>query len=246
MSPTAQPPAYDGLPTEARIKPATGSLDQAQVERIRRFLLFCLVVDYNLTTSTRGYLQGEDWNYFMRLARLATREGITARKHGIRAEDLAPDSESQIVQREFHVPVLELGIPLSIARSLLVLFPRRVRANGEHGSVLKRNNAHTLPELATRILTDREILFDALLDETPQHAPLRKDLEAANKKVERQTFASLRSPDDYVLTEQGRTMEEHYRHDPSERQLVVLYGETGGLKEKFAGFMGGRKQGNGS
>lgn len=238
------PPAYTP-PASAHggdwVRLTPGSIDQVQVERVRRFLLFCLAVDYNLVTASKGWLNGEEWSYFMRLARLAMKEGIVARKNGgIVEEDLKADSESQTVQREFHMPVYELGVPLSMARSLLILFPRRVRANGEHGSVLKRNNAHTMPELATRLLTDREIVFDALMDGV-NNARLRKDLEEANRKLEKQFFTKLDSPDDYTLTQHGETLDGYFRFDPSERQMAVIHGETG-VKNKLTGFIGQRKQ----
>jgi hypothetical protein len=228
MASIEPPPAYEALaPQDGEVILQATLSDYAQIDRIRRFLLFCLLVDYGIDIPMHIYLYANDWSYFMRLAKAVKEEETNRRKHGVRARDMRQGSDSQVAHTDFYKPVWSLAIPMGtsiqlrydcaalrslfagIARSLLTLFPRRTGANGEHVSVLKRNNVHTTSELATRILVDREILFDSLLDSDSQ-TDLRNLLERANRQIQDRYFESLLSPEQYILTDFGKRMEDYF------------------------------------
>ena len=92
-----------------------------------------------------------------------------------------------------------------VATTALRGFPSSISSSGAYLPLNHRYRSPTTKALATRLLLDREILFDTLTQYS--HQPFRSALHEANERIEKQHFVRLRSPDDYELTQFGLNRE---------------------------------------
>lgn len=94
-----------------------------------------------------------------------------------------------------------LTFPTDIAITLLRQFPTSITSLGDYIPYWHRYRCPNTKSLATKLLLDREILFDTITKR--DHQPFRSALHEANDRVANKNFVLLRSPDDYELTQFG-------------------------------------------
>lgn len=80
-------------------------------------------------------------------------------------------------------------------------FPSSITSVGDYTPCWHRYRCPSTRSLATKLLLDREILFDTVTKR--DHRAFRSALHEANERFANKNFVTLRSPDDYELTQHG-------------------------------------------
>jgi len=109
----------------------------------------------------------------------------------------------------FHVerPAHALGVPPEIVLAMLRMFPLSLGCKGRCQSLMWKYFICDDRCLATKILVDRDIIIDAVVQDEALNARLKQ----ANQEFQAQWFERLESPDDWVLSEHGRRCEKHWK-----------------------------------
>ncbi|KAL1311426.1 hypothetical protein AAFC00_001587 [Neodothiora populina] len=214
------PPAYETMPDSLLPDPSFCHPELA--ENLRRFLLFCLAIDYGLVPECPEPMRPTDWLPFLRLARhWSWRDSRRRYQQGYdpvrpaflgnpsRADNAADDERALKVEQCIFAcivrPAQALNIPPDIAITMLRDFPSSITSNGDYVPHNHRYRCPNTKTLATKLLLDREILIDTLTRR--EHSSFRSSLHEANEKIQNKNFVSLRSPDDFELTQFGMMRE---------------------------------------
>lgn len=118
---------------------------------------------------------------------------------------------------------------------MLRQFPSSITSLGDYVPYWHRYRCPNTKSLATKLLLDREILFDTVTKRN--HQSFRSALHEANERVANKNFVALRSPDDYDLTQFGIMREK------LEGGKVDLNGMVGSLDSEFGTEIGNKGKG---
>jgi hypothetical protein len=185
-----------------------------RTERLRRFLSFCLAIDYELTAETPDKLTKEDLCIFVHLARrcfLERRrptEGDMIRGNPYRYSYLKPRdvvAKDPVVQAELMEPAMALGIPCSVVIVMLRCFisSMRLRRMEYKSQIVWLRVQTSLDNIAARSFMDRHILLDALLPLSSDATAFRQVMALRMDQSHGARFKALRSPTDYTTTAYG-------------------------------------------
>jgi hypothetical protein len=184
----------------------TAAKPTAQVDQVRRFLLFCHFVDYYREdwAEADAPFTPDERAYFHRLSELQVH--LNSRRIG----DLWPhdDEDWSRLQREFYSPVMSLGIPVWYGKARLESFSKMFRKRDPDSSKSRELYLSTILEppyvlpmetLAARLLTDRDVIFETLIKASPEdeREKLWERLGYPNKWMRCHFFDFIHSPDDY-------------------------------------------------
>ncbi|SMY25541.1 unnamed protein product [Zymoseptoria tritici ST99CH_1A5] len=183
-------------------------------ERLRRFLSFCLAIDYNLTEETPDKLSKEDLFIFVDLARRCFLFGLTpgtpARGPQITGNAFAYpylkprdfNVADTVVQQELLDPAVALGIPCSVVVVMLRSFVGSfsLLQPGYRAQISWLSVTTGTDNLAARFFMERNVLFDALLPPSPHLSGFRGLLECRMNGVHGDFFEAIRGPNDYDTT----------------------------------------------
>ncbi|KAF1348180.1 hypothetical protein BDV97DRAFT_371014 [Delphinella strobiligena] len=222
IGPEDLPPAYQ-LPNPPEYQTFNEDIDPMichpeLAENLRRFLLFCLAIDYDLVSECPEMPRQSDWLPFLRLARhWSWRESRRRYQQGYdpvrpaflgnpsTADSAADDDRALKIEQCIFAcvvrPAQALCIPPDIAITMLRDFPSSITSVGDYTPCWHRYRCPNTRSLATKLLLDREILFDTVTKR--DHQGFRSALHEANERFANKNFVALRSPDDYELTQHG-------------------------------------------
>ncbi|KAF1348170.1 hypothetical protein BDV97DRAFT_371006 [Delphinella strobiligena] len=221
--PAYQPPKIADIIAQGAELP---SCDPESKERLRRFLLFCLAVDYSLLKSQKlsQWITREEWLMWVRLGKVlhikevfASRtaldlhlrawedvEAIKCRHPTVDYElshDPSVDQLEEIVDMYIVRPAFALGLSPELAVTMVRRYPFTLALRGGHMPVWHRHQKRCMKALASKFFLDKEFLIDALLppgDETL--VAFREALHAKNIEVSEKYFVTLITPWNYSLT----------------------------------------------
>jgi len=187
-------PKYDGI-----VGPHA---DNVAVERLRVFITQHLCNEYGLEGRVRIV---QDWRHWMHLSMLLIRKLDKVLARSALTADACKDEE----YINFHVerPAHALGVPPELVRAMLRLLPLSLDCYGRCQSMIWRYFICDDGCLATKILVDRDIIIDAVVQDQALNARLKQ----ANQEFQAQWFERLESPDDWVLSEHGKRCEKHWK-----------------------------------
>lgn len=193
-------------------------------ERLRRFLAFCLAIDYDLLASI-GSLPKDDWCHFVQLSRIYAKYATSRSFHNEQSR-----LGQGVLERELFTPSSALGIPpgkqtLHVSEAAVLLTtPTDVAGNMLRGFVLAlkwsggyetgifRFRHCGMPQLAAKLLIDKEIVVPAVTN--VDNEALREALLIKIKEIKRKRFVSLKSPSTYTMTKEGKSWDKWMRARP--------------------------------
>ncbi len=204
----ANPPHYDSVRLEDVMNQYVGDkltdspTTEAQKERLRTFLVYCLGVEYRVDKVTE--VARPDWTYFVWLSGFL---GIWYQWPGV-----IPGKEQEYCRvRDFfdmHLrqPCNLLNVPYSAVGAKIRLF---TLGRNFYGRLTLANRYYWLRDpgfLAGKLVVDRDIILPAILA-NPEDT-LRGDLETAIQAESARWFTSLQSPDEFELN--AKALRLHY------------------------------------
>ena len=173
-------------------------------ERLRRFLSFCLAVDYDRVAASPDQLTRNDWCHFVQLGRRCL--AAWQRKHVFSSspphhlEDALGDPriECSVIQ-----PAKALGVPIHAAVAMSHMFVQSIsRMRPNNDSAFRILPGHGTRAIAAKLLLDRDLLFDTVLPK--HHLRLRTLIDVRWTRLQRRWFVRLDSPDDYQSNFKGQ------------------------------------------
>ncbi|TKA28456.1 hypothetical protein B0A50_03923 [Salinomyces thailandicus] len=211
IAPPPYEPRVDRTPSQSTLSQSEANDEEAEsqhceltttpTERMRRFLLHCLAIDYGLTDEVSEKLQKHDWFYFTRLSSkcyyIHRTLQPTERYPLLHWPRECDDPE---IQECVLTPARELDIPIDLVVLMLRLFVRCTPIFGQRNrstldQVWLRYGLHVL---AWKLYLDRNVLFKTLL--TDRATSLNRSFERKFEKYSARWFKSLVGPDEYCLT----------------------------------------------
>lgn len=224
------PPAYQPLNMTDIIAQGAElpSCDPESKERLRKFLLFCLAVDYDLLKPEKrvlGILRKE-WVMWMRLGKVLHNNGVLERRYPTVDDEVfhkpAVDQLEDIVDMYIVRPAFALGVPpgklhcfataiakytltdtlrIDLAVSMVRRYPFTLSLRGGHIPVWHRHQKRCMKALAFKFFLDKEFLIDALIPPGDENlVELREALHEKNVEVTEKYFVTLITPWNYSLT----------------------------------------------
>ncbi|CAK1358693.1 uncharacterized protein RHO25_007275 [Cercospora beticola] len=210
---TKEPPPYTLYPRNSRT-----SCSPDITERLRKFLSFCLAVDYELHTRTPDQITLDDFCHFAGLARRCDKAFPSSRGH-IMSYVGNVVSDDPIITEHLLKPAQALGIPNQAVLSMLRIFVgsigplRVVFFGGYHSYVNHLRRVFGLRTLARKLVFDRKELFKAVLP--AEDTDLLHRMIAASLRQQHRFFEELDEVTlAWKLTLKGRGVlrrEEEYR-----------------------------------
>ncbi|GIZ41124.1 hypothetical protein CKM354_000444000 [Cercospora kikuchii] len=210
---TEEPPAYTLYPTNSR----TDSSPEI-TERLRRFLSFCLAVDYGLRTRTPDQITSDDFCHFARLAKRCYKAFPSSRGH-IMSYVGNVVSDDPFITEHLLTPAQALGIPSQAVLSMLRIFVSStgplilIFCGGYHSYVNHLRRMFGLKTLAHKLVFDRKEMFKTVLP--MEDTDLLNRMIAANLRQQHRLFEELDEVTfDWTLTLKGRgvlSMEEEFK-----------------------------------
>ncbi|KAK4612128.1 hypothetical protein CLAFUW4_12970 [Fulvia fulva] len=163
------------------------------VERLRRFLSFCIAVDYDAHLLTPDTLDKVTWCHFMSLF-LMSHELLIRRSrptHSTKASQTWP-SHLTHAQLEKHIfrPARKLGVPKDTAMAMLRNFAQQSHVGGYRSNLDDWANMWDLAGLESKLRIDRDWIFDTVLPPTDNTA-LRTAIDKKYRQVAAKWFVSL-------------------------------------------------------
>ncbi|SMY25690.1 unnamed protein product [Zymoseptoria tritici ST99CH_1A5] len=217
-----------------------------RTERLRRFLSFCLAIDYELAAQSPDKLTKEDLCIFVHLARRCFLRREPHRRPLIKEDALGYlylrstdlTVEDTFVQFELMEPAKALRIPCSVVVVMLRFFISSIRLCGaRYQSQTSRLVVHTsLDNLAARFFMEKKMFLDVLLppSSSAHAASFREILKFRMNRRHGVYFKALRSPIDYEAAPLGRkTLEEEARRSEFTQSAQYRMFEEGGWGTRF-------------
>lgn len=143
-----------------------------ETERLRRFLSFCLAIDYNLTSKTPDKLTQGDFSHFVPLShRCFLSPSEEEEEPFIRPLSMKWSEPRDITTLDTFIteqllnPAKALGVPSSVAISMLRLFLVAIPfwSSGYSSRIPWLAKTTSLKTLAAKFVMDREVLLPALI-----------------------------------------------------------------------------------
>lgn len=186
---TKEPPPYTLDPTNSRT-----SCSPEVTERLRKFLSFCLAVDYGLRTRTPDQITLDDFRHFAGLARRCYKVFPSSRGPVMSYVGNVV-SDDPIITEHLLTPAQALGIPSQAVLSMLRIFVgslgpvTSIIFGGYHSYVRLLRQMFGLRTLARKLVFDRKQLFKAVLP--AWNTDLLYRMIAANLRQQHRFFEEL-------------------------------------------------------
>ncbi|TKA83886.1 hypothetical protein B0A55_00107 [Friedmanniomyces simplex] len=158
--PDSPPPPYTEQPTNHW---------DSNPERLRRFLSYCLAVDYGLETVMPDRLRRDDWSHFM-----STSSACYAYWREQRCKsptmfstsylDWPAELSSVRLNRALFTDADKLNLPRPVVVRMLCMFTVCTKVLGRHNQswIQHISKYHSMQRLATKPSTDRDLVFDII------------------------------------------------------------------------------------
>lgn len=181
----------------------------ANVEKLRRFLAFCLAVDYGLHLDSPDKLSQKEFLHWIQLATkcLHNKRPLPGFHHG---KGLVHDNSVHVwlvaeTQIECYLldPANAMGIPHGVALSMLRMFAGSVRSYGYKSRVRWMAKLYGPKTVAGKLLYDRK----ALIDKVVQGADLKKMMKERLSTMQSSWFSRLESIDDFKMMDRKDVVE---------------------------------------
>lgn len=173
------------------------------VERLRRFLKFCLAIDYNCLPFARNWISKEDFCHFAKLAHhcFSKHTLFTGKKLCYSGK---VSWTNQVVVEELLEPAAVLRIPATAVISMLRIFTMSINESecGYHSNLGHICEEYGVRTIAAKLIMDRKILFPILLSGTADRGLWQLMLDA-NQRAEKRWFTRLQSVKIFSLSAQG-------------------------------------------
>ncbi|SMQ52722.1 unnamed protein product [Zymoseptoria tritici ST99CH_3D7] len=208
-------------------------------ERLRRFLSFCMAIDYGITSETPDQLTNEDFCFFVDLGRRCfLRRGQDRpllKADGLGYLYLTPVDitvDDPVVQNGLMQPSMELGVPCSAVVVTLRLFLRSINfwRTGYTSQIEWVACKTGMDNLAARFWMERWVVLSALYKQAHTTQTFCDFLCDRILKVQRLYFSQIRSPQEYYFTPRGSRlrMNEVFCLDDERMAGQKLLDEEGG------------------
>ncbi|CAK3814261.1 Hypothetical predicted protein [Lecanosticta acicola] len=189
------------IPIKHRNEPDC-TCDRSNVERLRRFLAFCLAVDYEVQHDSPDKLTKDDFVHFVRLASkcLANRRPLPA-FHG---KGLVFDASLHVwfvgeleIECQLLDPANRLGVPHAVVFSMLRMFVGSIRCvfTGYKSRVRWMASQYGPRTLAAKLLYDRKCMINTVV----RDMDLRVRMREKGMVFQGEWFATLESMDEYEM-----------------------------------------------
>ncbi|EME39788.1 hypothetical protein DOTSEDRAFT_27747 [Dothistroma septosporum NZE10] len=233
------PPPYSLHDTASTVRssrrdrePSRGNDNDPKVERLRRFLSFCLAVDYEAHLLTPDTLDKATWCHFISLFLIAASllyHSVLQQRRASTYELVPPTWPSNLThpQLEKHIfkPSRHLGINVDTSMAMLINFALECHVSGYRSNIDRYADLWDLKGLEKKLRRDRDILFDRLLpseEDFPRHAIEAKHQSLTDKwfTIFSETHAiPTRRGEKKLRAEQNRDL--HWHH-LAEREGIPL------------------------
>ncbi|SMY21048.1 unnamed protein product [Zymoseptoria tritici ST99CH_1A5] len=211
-------------------------------ERLRRFLSFCLAIDYDLVEETPDQLSKADRCHFVDLGQRC----FLCRGHDrplLKADRLgylytAPADitvDDPVVQSDLMQPAMELGIPCTAAVTMLRLFIHSFsfRLAGYNSQIEWLVRKTSVDNLAARFWMERRVIIKAV--EVPGEKAFFDRIVEGMQKALGSYFQGVRGPEEYKAYRRGRKLKSKECSSSEDRlsgqKLVDEEGEFGIRKD---------------
>lgn len=174
------------------------------VSSLRRFLEYCLCIDYRLLDRVPP-LPGTEWRHWVRTARGM---GTLNRYGRLPLADGGHELLSWTEYCDFYIarPSNTLGVPPWFTGVMIFLFPFTQNFRDRPSSLLFRFSLRGMGTLASKLAIDRDIIIDSVIT-----CPvLKQELKEQNEREIKRWFTSLQSPTDFQLTPFAEEWEARY------------------------------------